>query len=81
MQFAPSEEREHQLAMLRVELDMADGPVSRQLGVGWSTPEQWQAFHDSLLAHGGLSGPVSVNTVFTDRILKAIYKDGRLVWP
>jgi ABC-type nitrate/sulfonate/bicarbonate transport system substrate-binding protein len=81
MQFAPSEEREHQLAMLLVELDMADGPVSRQLGVGWSTPEQWQAFHDSLLAHGGLSKPVSVDTVFTDRVLKAIYKDGQLLWP
>lgn len=81
MQFAPAEEREHQLAMLKVELDMAEGPVSRQLGVGWSTPEQWQAFHDSLLAHGGISKSVNVNTAFTDRILKAIYKDGQLVWP
>lgn len=81
MQFAPSEEREHQLAMLKVELDMADGPVARRLGLGWSSPEQWQAFHDSLLAHGGISKPVNVNTVFTDRILKAIHKDGQLVWP
>jgi ABC-type nitrate/sulfonate/bicarbonate transport system substrate-binding protein len=81
MQFAPSEERDHQLAMLKVELDMADSPVSRQFGVGWSTAEQWQAFHDSLLAHGGLGKPVDVNTVFTDRILKAVYKDGTLFWP
>jgi ABC-type nitrate/sulfonate/bicarbonate transport system substrate-binding protein len=81
MQFAPDEERDHQLAMLKVELDMADGPVSNQFGVGWSTPEQWQAFHDSLLAYGGLSKAVNVNTAFTDRILKSVYKDGRLVWP
>ena len=81
MKFAPSEEREHQLAMLKVELDMADGPVSRERGVGWSTPEQWQTFHDSLLAHGGLSKPVNVSTAFTGRILSAIHKDGRLVWP
>ena len=60
---------------------MADGPVSNRLGVGWSTPEQWQAFHDSLLAYGGLSKAVNVNTAFTDRILKAVYKDGKLVWP
>jgi ABC-type nitrate/sulfonate/bicarbonate transport system substrate-binding protein len=81
MQFAPNEERDHQLAMLKIELDMADGPVSRERGIGWSTPEQWQAFHDSLLAHGGISKPVDVTTVFTDRILNAVYKDGQLVWP
>jgi ABC-type nitrate/sulfonate/bicarbonate transport system substrate-binding protein len=81
MKFAPSEERDHQLAMLKVELDMANGPVSRQFGLGWSTAEQWQAFHDSLLAYGGLSKPVNVNTVFTDRILSAVYKQGQLVWP
>lgn len=81
MQFAPDEDREHQLAMLKVELDMADGPVARQHGIGWSTPEQWQTFHDSLLAYGGISRPVSVNTAFTDRILKAVYRDGQLQWP
>jgi ABC-type nitrate/sulfonate/bicarbonate transport system substrate-binding protein len=81
MKFAPTEERDHQLAMLRVELDMADGPVSRERGIGWSTPEQWQTFHDSLLANGGLSKPVNVSTAFTDRILSAAYKNGTLVWP
>lgn len=81
MQFAPNEDRDHQLAMLRVELDMADGPVSRERGLGWSTLEQWQAFHDTLLAHGGLSRPVAVETAFDSRILAAIYRDGRLVWP
>lgn len=81
MEFAPSEEREHQLAMLRVELDMADGPVSLEKGVGWATMQQWQAFHDSLLAHGGVSKPVDVKTVFTDRILQNVYRNGQLVWP
>jgi ABC-type nitrate/sulfonate/bicarbonate transport system substrate-binding protein len=81
MQFAPSEERAHQLSMLKVELDMADGPATREHGLGWSTPEQWQAFHDSLLAYGGLSKPVDVNTVFTNKLLEAVYKGGRLVWP
>jgi ABC-type nitrate/sulfonate/bicarbonate transport system substrate-binding protein len=81
MQFAPNEDRAHQLAMLKVELDMADGPVARTQGLGWATAEQWQAFHDSLLAYGGLSKPVDVNTVFTNRLLDAVYKGGRLVWP
>ena len=81
MKFAPSEERDHQLAMLKVELDMADSPVSRRLGIGWSTPEQWQTFHDSLLAYGGISKAVNVKTAFTDRILESVYKDGHLQWP
>jgi ABC-type nitrate/sulfonate/bicarbonate transport system substrate-binding protein len=81
MQFAPSEERDHQLAMLRVELDMADGPVTGERGLGYSTREQWQAFHDSLLAYGGISKPVAVDTVFTNRLLDAVYRDGHLVWP
>ena len=81
MKHAPTEERDHQLAMLKVELDMADGPVSRARGIGWSTPEQWQTFHDSLLAHGGIKKPVNVSTAFTDRIVSAVYKDGVLVWP
>ena len=81
MQFAPEENRDHQLAMLKVELDMADGPTARQYGIGWSTAERWQAFHDSLLAHGGLSRSVDVNTVFTNRILSAVYKNGQLAWP
>ena len=78
MQFAPNEDRAHQLAMLKVELDMADGPVARAQGLGWATADQWQAFHDSLLAHGGLTKPVPVEQVFTDRILRAAYRDGRL---
>lgn len=82
MQFAPDEDRGHQLAMLKVELDMADGPVARQYGIGWETTEQWQTFHDSLLEYGGISKPISdVNTVFTNRILDAITQNGQLVWP
>lgn len=81
MEYAPNEDREHQLEMLRVELDMADGPVAREKGIGWATPEQWQAFHDSLLAHGGVSRAVDVRTVFTDRILQGAYRNGQLVWP
>jgi ABC-type nitrate/sulfonate/bicarbonate transport system substrate-binding protein len=81
MQYAPDEDRSHQLAMLRVELDMADGAVSRANGVGWATHDQWQAFHDTLLAFGGLKAPVNVDEAFTDRILRAVYHDGQLQWP
>jgi len=81
MQFAPSEERDHQLSMLKIELDMADGPAAPQGSVGWSTVPQWQAFHDSLLENGGLKQPVSVDKAFTNRLLESVHQDGRLVWP
>src|SRR3954471_21784134 len=82
MQYAPDEDREHQLAMLKVELDMADGPVTRQYGLGYETAEQWQTFHDSLLEYGGITRPINdVNTVFSNKILDAIYQNGQLVWP
>ena len=73
MRFAPDEDRAHQRAMLRVELDMADGPVTRERGLGAATREQWQAAHDSLLQFGGLSVPVDVGTVYTDRIVNAVH--------
>ncbi|MCC6174513.1 MAG: ABC transporter substrate-binding protein [Chloroflexi bacterium] len=81
MQYAPSEERAHQLAMLKVELDMAEGPVSQTQGIGWATHDQWQAFHDSLLAYGGLKKSVDVDTAFDNRILRASYRDGHLIFP
>jgi ABC-type nitrate/sulfonate/bicarbonate transport system substrate-binding protein len=81
MEYAPNEEREHQLAMLRVELDMADGPVSKEQGIGWATTQQWQSFHDSLLAYGGIDHAIDVKTAFTDKILHGVYRDGQLVWP
>jgi ABC-type nitrate/sulfonate/bicarbonate transport system substrate-binding protein len=70
MQYAPDEDRAHQLAMLKVELDMAQDGAARQLGVGWATHDQWQRLHDSLLAYGGLSAPTDVDAAFSDSILR-----------
>jgi ABC-type nitrate/sulfonate/bicarbonate transport system substrate-binding protein len=81
MRFAPNEDRDHQKAMLQTELDMADSPVTRSNGIGWGSHDQWQAYHDSLLAFGGLKGPVDVDAAFSRRILEQISRDGRLVWP
>jgi hypothetical protein len=68
--------------MLAVELDMTDSPVARERGLGWSTPEQWQALEDGLLPYGGLHGPVDVSTAFTTTILERAYTaGGQLIWP
>jgi hypothetical protein len=81
MQYAPSEDREHQRNMLEVELNMTEGPVSKANGIGWSTPEQWRALNESLLEFGGVSTSVAPEDMFSDRILRSVYKDGQLIWP
>jgi ABC-type nitrate/sulfonate/bicarbonate transport system substrate-binding protein len=81
MQHAPNEDRQHQRNMLEVELNMADGPVSRANGLGWATHEQWQALQDALIEFGGLKAPVAPEDVFSDRILRSVYSNGKLIWP
>jgi ABC-type nitrate/sulfonate/bicarbonate transport system substrate-binding protein len=81
MQFAPQEDREHQRAMLEVELDMANGPLTATRGLGFASHDQWQAFHDSLLAFGGLKNATDVDKAYTDRLLQAITRDAHVIWP
>jgi hypothetical protein len=81
MQYAPQEDRAHQRAMLDVELDMANGPLTATQGLGFSSHDQWQTFHDSLLAFGGLKGPTDVEQAYTNRLLEAITRDGHISWP
>jgi len=41
---------------------------------------RYVALRDFLLQYGGLTKSVDVDAVFTDRFVKDLYKDGRLVW-
>lgn len=81
MHYAPQENRAHQLAMLKVELDMANGPSTGAHGIGWTTTAQWQALEDSLLKYGGMHHTVDVQKAFTNRLLSQIYNGPTLIWP
>ncbi len=81
MQWAPQEDRAHQRAMLDIELDMAESPVTQARGLGWANRDQVQAFHDSLLKYGGLKAAANVDEAFSDRVLQRVYADNRLQWP
>jgi NitT/TauT family transport system substrate-binding protein len=81
MRFAPQEDRDHQRAMLDVELDMANGPLTATKGLGFASHDQWQAFADSLLQFGGLKSAIDVDAASTDKFLQAITRDGHVVWP
>ena len=81
MKYAEGENREHMRYMMLEEQKDATSPLTEQNGFGWMSAEQWQSFHDSLLEYEGLPNAVEVESVFTDRFLKEIYKDGVLQWP
>lgn len=81
MTYAPQEDRAHQKSMLQVELDMAQGPLTATHGYGFSSADQWQALHDSLLMYGGLKAATDPALAFTSRFLDATSSGGHVVWP
>ncbi len=63
--YAPQEEREHQRFMLDTELAAAQTGAAQDGGIGWMTPEQWQALHDTLVRYGAIEGKIAdIGTVF-----------------
>ncbi len=70
MKYAEKEDREHMRFMLLTELEDAESSLTQSNGLGWMTVEQWQAFHDSLLAYEALADSVDVSQAFTTEFLK-----------
>ncbi len=80
MKYATGEDRAHQRYMLDTEIDAAQNDLTRANGIGAMDRTRYVALRDFLLQYGGLTKSVDVDAVFTDRFLKDLYKDGRLVW-
>ena len=79
LKYAPQENREHQAFMLDTELRVAIGGPAYQYGIGWQTPDQWQALHDFLVQHGALPRPLDdPATAFSDEFLNDIYENGKI---
>ena len=81
LKFALNEDRDHQAFMLETEMADAASPLTDERGLGWMTADQWRALYDHLVAFEALPKPFDVETAYTDRFLKAVYKDGELRWP
>ena len=60
--------------------DAAQNDLTRASGIGAMERSRYVALRDFLLQYGGLTKSVDVDAVFTDRFVKDLYKDGRLVW-
>jgi len=71
MQFAPSEERAHQLSMLKVELDMADGPATREHGLGWMSAEAWTKTVAILKDQAVITRPLDPAAAYDNRFVAA----------
>ena len=80
MKYATGEDRAHQRYMLDTEIDAAQNDLTRANGIGAMERSRYVALRDFLLQYGGLAKSVDVDAVFTDRFVKDLYKDGRLVW-
>jgi ABC-type nitrate/sulfonate/bicarbonate transport system substrate-binding protein len=80
MKYATGEDAAHQRYMLDTEIDAAQNDLTRTNGIGAMSRERYIALRDFLLQYGGIAKSVDVDAVFTDRFVKDLYKDGRLVW-
>jgi ABC-type nitrate/sulfonate/bicarbonate transport system substrate-binding protein len=81
MKYAPQEDRGHMRYMFQTEKQAALTDLTRRNGLGWMTPEQWQALGDLLAQYGAIPNGVNVRRVFADDVLKRIYRNGQLRWP
>jgi hypothetical protein len=66
--------------MLDTEIEAAQNDLTRANGIGAMDRSRYVALRDFLLHYNALAKSVDVETVFTDRFVKDLYKDGRLVW-
>ena len=80
MKYAPGEDRAHQRYMLDTEIDAAQNDLTRANGIGAMDRSHYVGLRDFLLQYGAIPKTVDVDAVFTDRFMKDLYKDGRLVW-
>jgi ABC-type nitrate/sulfonate/bicarbonate transport system substrate-binding protein len=80
MKYATGEDPAHQRYMLDTEIEAAQNDLARTNGIGAMSRERYVALRDFLLQYGGIAKTVDVDAVFTDRFVKDLYKDGRLVW-
>jgi ABC-type nitrate/sulfonate/bicarbonate transport system substrate-binding protein len=82
LQYAPQEDRAHMRFMMDTELAAAQNDLTDENGLGWMTPEQWQALHDYLVEFDGIPVPLpDVAVVYDDQFIKQAYAGGRLIWP
>jgi ABC-type nitrate/sulfonate/bicarbonate transport system substrate-binding protein len=80
MKYATGEDRAHQRYMLDTEIEAAQNDLTRANGIGAMDRSRYLGLRDFLLQYGGITKSVDVDAVFTDRFVKDLYSDGRLVW-
>ncbi|MDQ2912446.1 MAG: ABC transporter substrate-binding protein [Chloroflexota bacterium] len=80
MKYATGEDRAHQRYMLDTEIDAAQNELTRTSGIGAMDRSRYVALRDFLLQYSALAKSVDVDAVFTDRFVKDLYKEGRLIW-
>jgi ABC-type nitrate/sulfonate/bicarbonate transport system substrate-binding protein len=80
MRYATGEDPAHQRYMLDTEIDAAQNDLTRTNGVGAMSRDRYVALRDFLLQYGGIAKTVDIDAVFSDRFVRDLYRDGRLIW-
>lgn len=71
LEYAPTEDPEHQRFMLDIELAMAKEGIAEQFGIGYQTMEQWQALYDYLRQYDAIGELADVSKAFITAALPA----------
>lgn len=68
----PETDPDHMRFMLETELVDLYSQATQDKGIGWQTPEQWQALADLLVEVEAMT-PIDVSLVFTNELLDQVY--------
>ena len=71
----------HERFILDTELDNAVSGLTAANGLGWFTPDQFQALQVMLLQYAGIAGAVALDAALDRSFLDGIYQDGVLQFP
>ena len=55
--------------------------LTKQNGLGWMTADQWSKAQDMLFEYDQIKQRTEPSKFYTDQFLKAIYRNGELIWP
>ena len=74
-------DRDHNLFIFETEASYVSADSTQKVGLGYASPEEWQAMMDVLLKYKAIGATPALNAVWAPQFVESVYKDGKLVWP
>lgn len=74
-------DRVHNEFIWQTEIQFVQSASTEQVGLGYTTDEQWQNMMDVMVSFGAIEEPLPVDTVWDSQFVESIYENGELIWP